>query len=370
MTGPAVLAKLVAKRLKRLPMNLLLRDLVAWEPREATSEGYSVAIACMHELPAVAIANLEFCSRLAHDRLEELILVFNCPEAQIPAIVTEAARRAPASMRVRLIGYDDRQGRVAARIHWGWVYSWLSWSLAIRAAKTRALIIHDLDALPLHPDFFERLYENWADSGAQFCGIHPYRSAAIGPEMNLLTTFELALDAEYMRRRFRPFDLFNKLRVVDGRVVDFDTMLLAQRESPGRALRPIDESTLVHPSRLICNYTDLVSGRSDLAGLDHALPVLAYFMYLGGDPTPMATARPGLEDQGSRSIALFDRTASIDGIKPESWAWMEKQIRRTEQARFGETRPEVSSYLAGIIRRAGASRTVGHEVGALAVPDR
>ncbi len=58
---------------------------------------------------------------------------------------------------------------------------------------------------------------------------------------------------------------------------------------------------------------------------------------------------------------MFGRTAFIDGIDPDAWAWMEKQIRRIEQTIFGGTRPEVESYLRGIIRRAGSRRTVGEE---------
>ena len=284
--------------------------------------------------------------------------------------MAEAIREASGSIRIRLIGYDPRQSRVAGSINWGWVYAWLSWSLAIRQARTRALIIHDLDAMPLHPNFFEQLYDNWLETGAQFCGIRAYRGNGVVESMGLVTTFELTIDVDHIRRHFRPFDLFNQLRIVDGRVVDFDTMLLAQRESPLRALRPIDESRLVHPSQLICQYTDLVSGRADYRGRDHALPVLAYFVYLGGDATPIDEARPGLDAEGSRSISVFGKSAYIDGIRPEAWAWMEKQIRRTEQARFGGTRPEVAAYLQGFIRRAGAHRTVGIEDGTLAVPDR
>jgi hypothetical protein len=56
-------------------------------------------------------------------------------------------------------------------------------------------------------------------------------------------------------------------------------------------------------------------------------------------------------------------------IPPEHWAWQEKQIRRIEQVLFGRSRPEVVDYLRGFIDRAGNSRTVGHECGAMAVAD-
>jgi hypothetical protein len=351
-------------------MNLMIRDLVTWEPQGEQVDGYSIAIACMRELAPVAIANLRLCARMNNARLHQLILVFDCPVDKIPASVAEAVREASSSLAVRLLGYNERQHRVTKWIDWGWVYSWASWSLAIRQAQTRVAIIHDLDAMPLSADFFEQIYDHWAEQKAQFCGIRPYRGNGIEEDMGLVTTFELALDVTFMRRTFRPFDLFNKLHLVGDRIVDFDTMLHAQWRSPHRAVRPIEETQLVHPSQLICQYTALVSGRTDFQGREHSLPVLAYFAYLGGDPIPLTTAGPHLAEEKSRSVPLFGRNAYIDGVTPQGWAWMEKQIRRIEQHCYGETRPEVASYLDGMIERAGSHRTVGNEAGTFAVPER
>ena len=93
-------------------------------------------------------------------------------------------------------------------------------------------------------------------------------------DMNLVRTYETAMDAAYVRGRFRPFDLFNKFRLVDGRLVNFDTCLYPQWQSPRRAVRSIDEAWLVHPSLLIGHFVELVSGHSNLKNVNHALPVL------------------------------------------------------------------------------------------------
>ncbi len=301
--------------------------------------------------------------------MRELILVFDAPVEEIPPAVVAAAREPSRGVPVRLLGYNPRQHWVAARINWGWVYSWMSWCLAIGQARTRAVLVHDLDALPLDASVFETIYDNWLEAGAHFCGIRVYSGNGVTPEMGLVTTYELALDVRYVRGRFRPFDLFNKLALVDGRVVDFDTMLHAQWLSPGRAVRPIEEVKLVHPSQLICHYTDLVSGRSDLGDRLHMLPILPYFFYLGGDGAAMESALPGLEEPDASTIDIFRHVACIGHLPPEQWAWLEKQIRRVEQALYGSTRPDVARYLEGFIRRAGSKRTVGRESGPTAVAD-
>jgi hypothetical protein len=324
----------------------------------------------MRALAPVAVANLRLCARQNSARLHELILVFDCPFEDIPARVGDVVREISSSIKVRLLGYGDRQHWLARRINWGWVYSWMSWSIALGQARTRTVILHDLDAMPVDPQLFEQLYDHWVEEGAEFCGIQRYVGHGVTEDMGLVTTYELALDAAHVRLRFRPFELFNKLDFVDGRVVDFDTVLHAQWQSPRRAVRSIDETQLVHPTQMICNYSDLVSGRSDFRDRSHTLMALPYFMYLGGDASQLTTAGPQLTKVEARSVALFGRDLRIDGVTPQQWAWMEKQIRRLEQAIFGETRREVAEYLGGFIRRAGRHRTVGVETGATAVADR
>ena len=362
--------KLYSKRIKRLPMNLMIRNLVRWEKQGPPEPGYSVVIACMRELAPVAIANLRLCALLNNSRLHELLLVFDCPTEQIPQSVRDAVKETSSSVSVQLIGYTDQQHQVAKRINWGWVYAWLSWSLALGQIKTRGAIIHDLDAMPLSPNIFDEIFDHWAQHGAEFCGIRPYSGSGVEDYMGLVRTFELALDVAFVRRTFQPFDLFNKLKIVDGRVIDFDTMLDAQRLSPRRVVEPIEEAQLVHPSQLICHYTNLVSGRTDFRDQQHMLPVLAYFMYLGGDPDPLTAATPHIADIHSEKMPFFGKTAFINGILPQGWAWMEKQIRRMEQHCFGETRQPIGAFLEGMASRAGTHRTVGKEAGEFAVPER
>lgn len=364
------LLKLLVKQVKRLPINTMIRNLVSWQSETSVSDGYTVVIACMKDLAPVAVANLRLCAASHDSRMREIILVFDCPVEQIPQLVKDTRNQCSGSALISLVGYNKRQYSVAKRIHWGWVYSWLSWCLAIRHVQTRAVIIHDLDAIPLSEDLFRKIYDNWLAAGAEFCGIRRYEGNGVCGEMELVATFELAIDTEYIRSTYSPYDLFNKLRVVDNRIVDFDTMLFAQWCSPRRALREIDESQLVHPSQLICQYTEFVAGRTIFRKRRHALPVLLYFMYLGGDPEPMLAATAYLRCVTSTQIPAFGRQVCIDGITPEGWAWMEKQIRRVEQYVYGATRAEVTSYLQGMMERSGESRTVGRESGEFAVSER
>jgi hypothetical protein len=363
------LAKKTFKQIKRFPMETAIRGLAEWVPMKDPEEGYTVVIACMNSLAPLAVANILLLDRQDRDNLREVVLVFDCPIGEIAPVVRRAVEEHAARFKITLVGYDERQYRVTRAINWGWVYSWLSWSLAIGRASTRAVIIHDLDAMPVAADFFERLYASWLETRPSFCGSHRYAKNGVTPEMGLVTTFELVLDAAYLRRRFKPFDLFNKLRLVDGRLVDFDTMLWVQHQSPDRVLRAVEETDLVHPTQLICNYTDLIAGRTNFQGRSHLLPILAYLLSIGNDPTALNELEAQLHP-GVRRVTLWGKELYLDGLSPACWAWMEKQIRRLEQGLFGHTRPEIAAILQPFIRFAGDRRTVGKEEGLLGVSDR
>jgi hypothetical protein len=361
--------RLKGKECKRMPMHLLLKNLVSWQPLSDPAPGYTVVIAAMGALAPLAVANLRLAARQSSTRMRELILVIDRPSDRIPDAIRDAARECSQFMRIRVLGYNRWQDFVARQINWGWVYSWLSWTLAIAHSTTRAVIIHDLDALPIHPRLFESLYDNWLRERAEFCGISQYSGNGVTAEMKLLKTCGLTVDAPYLRQRFRPFDLFNKLRLFEGRVVDFDTMLHVQMQSRRCAHFDDYESQLVHPSGVVCQYTDFVAGRTAFNGTCHNLLMLPYLAYLGGDSSMLGAVGRQVDRDSLRKIRLLGRELHIDAIPPAHWAWMEKQIRRLEHAVFGGTRPEVARYLAGFILRSGEFRTVGREKNLTAVED-
>jgi hypothetical protein len=103
------LTKLFLKQMKRLPMNAVLRKLVSWDAESEYREGYSVVIACMLDLAPVAVANLKMCAKMASPRLQEMILVFDCPVEQIPETLSRVVHEALPSINVSILGYDKHQ---------------------------------------------------------------------------------------------------------------------------------------------------------------------------------------------------------------------------------------------------------------------
>jgi len=332
-------------RLKRAPMVSSLRGLVSWEPMASPEDGYTVVIGCMAALPDVAVANLNLMQRMTIPSAREVVLVFDRPADQMPGGLAERIDEARGSMPVKLLHYSDRQHAVAERFKWGWVYAWMSWTIGIANSSTRHVLLHDLDAMPVNPDFFEQRYQLAKESGKAFFGIRWYKGNGIDPEDKLATTFEMVLDAQRLRAETNPIDGFNTIRKYDGRGVDFDTFLNSQTIIGSSGQSPIDEGDMVHPSQLICQYTDLMAGRNTTPMPRTNLPLMPAYMHIGGRSGPMNEISEHLERVGDARLPFMDRVLDVSKLTAQHWVWLDREARRLAEAATGAVGDELQRYL-------------------------
>ncbi len=332
-------------RLRRIPMNALLRHQVAWEPMPNPEPGYTPIIGCMAAIPEVALANVRLISRMDLSSAKEVILVFDRPPALMPEGFAERLDEARGGMPVRLLHYTDAQHAAADRIRWGWVYAWMSWTTGIANATTRHVILHDLDAMPIDPGFFERRYKLALESDATFFGIRWYRGNGIEHADRLTTTFEMVMDAARVREASEPYQAFNRIDLFNGKSVEFDTFLYTQSIIGNAEQAPIDETDVVHPSQMICQYTDLLAGRNTHAMPTTNLPLMPAYMSLGGRGDLLASISDHLASGGDHRLPFLGAELDVSALTVKHLDWLEAQTRRLEQAATGEVRPEIERYL-------------------------
>lgn len=344
-----------AARLRRAPMVAKLRGLVEWEPMTNPEEGFTVVIGCMAALPDVAVVNLNLIRRMETPSLKRVILVFDCPAQEMPEGLLKRIEAARGSVPVTVLNYSEHQASVARRIQWGWVYAWMSWTTGIAHATTRHVLLHDLDAMPVRADFFERRYQLAKAAGKSFYGIRWYKGNGIEPEDELTTTFEMVLDAVKVRAGTRPFDGFNDIRMHRGRSVDLDTFLGSQIRLGDSGQSPIDEGDMVHPSQMICQYTDLIAGRNTGAMAKTNLPLMPAYMHLGGQSEPMEAITRHLEGDGSARLPFMGRELDVSKLAPHHWTWLERETRKLGEAVAGGVGPELDRYLGLMRERVAAN---------------
>ncbi len=339
-----------AARLRRAPMVARLKDLAQWQPLNDPEEGLTVVIGCMAALPDVAVMNLNLIRRMSTPSLKEVVLVFDRPASQMPEGLLTRIEEAKGDVPVTVLNYTEHQYVVAKSIQWGWVYAWLSWSTGIAHAKTRHVLLHDLDAMPVKPDFFERRYQLARDSGKAFFGIRWYKGNGIEPEDHLATTFEMVLDAQVMRAKTRPIDGFNDIRKYKGRSVDLDTFLGSQIIVGQSGQAPINEGDMVHPSQLICQYTDHVAGRNAAPMPKTNLPLMPAYMHLGGHSEPLLEITRHLETDGTPRLPFMGKELDVSRLTAHHWTWLESETRKLGEAVTGSVGPELDKYL-GLMRQ-------------------
>ncbi|QJW92707.1 hypothetical protein [Frigoriglobus tundricola] len=338
-------------RLKRGVMRAVLAPLVSWAvPRGGGSEGYTIVIGCNHKLVPIAAANLCMLERQDLTGADRVLVVFDRTKAEMGAETERALRERYHRLPLEVLYYSKAQSRVSALFDWGWIYSWTSWSLGIKHARTRYVLLHDLDALLLRPQTLRERYEAIRTGDAEYLGIRYYMGGGVVPDDRLVTTFELIFDADFVRRQFRPIDLFNNVTRLGRRRVEFDTFLSAQNTAGRRGVLPLDTESMVHPSQMICQYVDYVNGRPIPPGINNIL-MIPYFFYLGGDPGPLREVLGQLKGTGSR-VRVLGRELDAGQLTAKHAAWYTDQAEKLERELNGGMRPEIQNYFDLITARA------------------
>ena len=347
-------ASSLARRLRRRLLTRSLEGLVEWERLDQPKPGYTIVIGCVTDLAGIALANLRALERCDLSRCQELLLVFDRPLSEVH-VLNELPERVGGTP-VRVMGYSSVQARKSRRIGWGWVYSWLSWSIGVGAAETRAVCLHDLDAMPLAEDLFERLFDEFERSGVIFQGVRPYSGNGFVEADRFVTTYEMFLDAEVLRERARAIEAFSRFGKRDGDWVDYDTFLYLEERLGGRHLFEVDPEELFHPSQLLCQYTDHLNEPERLPLGGGNLSLLAYLLHVGGDSAPLEAARRALET-GATSVPVGPKELDLAALPSGRLDWQETQVQRLESFLYGGVRPEVSGWLAAMRAALSAAGT-------------
>lgn len=339
--------KYLAARLSRIPLRTAIRPLVRWSPLLEPRDGYTVIIGCSTQLVGMLGVNLRMVAAQRRENLAEVIIVFDRRRSEAHAALEARLRQDHPDLPVRFLYYSLAQERVARIIRWGWVYSWMSWCKGIAQTTTRYAVLHDFDAILIRPDVLEERYTEIRRRGHEFIGVRNYEGNGVQASDNLVTTFELIFDAVFVRRTFRPIEIFNHVTTFNGRTVDFDTFLYAESRYGTRSVLPVHEEDMVHPSQMICQYVDHQNGRLPAIEPNNLL-LIPYFMYLSGDPNPLRRQFRDLRQRRGRSVLCFDRPADLSRLSASHAAWLTKQSLRLERAIAGEPREEVRSYFEEI----------------------
>jgi len=348
-------------RVQRFALRLVLARLARWTPLDEPRDGYTVIIGCNSRLPGLLMANLRMLTMQDRTGLDRIFAVIDRPESEVGSRIYSLVREEFPNLPVDLLYYSPTQSRVTRAMRWAWVYSWLSWSIGLAATRTRYVLLHDLDSMLIASSLLRRRYETIVSRGHEYLGTAFYEGNGVIQEDGVVKTYELILDAAYFRSRFRPIDAFNHVTDEGGRCVDWDTFLWAQKQGGQRSVLPIPEQDMVHPSQMICQFTQLLDAGVQPSRQSN-LYMLPYFEYIGGLRAPMLNLTRHLRQAGDKKVPFYGVTLRTCGLSVEHAAWLRKQAYRLEQAVRGSVRPDVKAYFDAVAWIAECNTTVAEDV--------
>jgi hypothetical protein len=314
--------------LRREQLRRKIAGLVDWEPLSAPSGGCTAIIGACSKLPDILIANLRCLWISRWPDLKQVFAVVDCMKPEFPIGMERYVAGAFPELKIEFLYYSFDQSNFAELIKLPFVYSWLSWCIALKHTTTAHVLFHDYDALLLGAKLRER-YRRFAASGTKIQGIKWYQNNGVEKDDHLATTFEAFMDTAWLRS-FQPIALFNKLRIIEGRSIDFDTTLDIQHRflnSGQRSIMPMAADELVHPTQMIHQYT--MFRRSPGAALPcFSVPMIPFFHYLGGRTEAIERATRALELSTREDIDLLgDGTRmNLSTLNVPEVDWLLKQI--------------------------------------------
>lgn len=334
-----------------------LSGLVQWEPMDQPLSGCTVIIGMCSRLPHVLTANLRCLAKSRWTELRAVVVAVDATDLVDRQAIERRAQQLFSDIPVQFTYYSKHQSRVADDIRLPCPYAWLSWCIALREVKTQHTLIHDYDALILGKTLQER-YKTFCTSNAKVQGITWYATNGVEPSDRLATTFEQFCDSQWLRS-LHPLELFNVLRIKNGRSIHYDITLDVQErllDRGDRQIMPMNADELVHPSQMIHQYT--MFGKYPARSLPcSAMPMIPFFSFLGGDDRAFDRAVGALRHDDYRDVDLFgDGTrVNLSELDVAAVDWSCKQMVQAALKLGVEPNPSIYAYGVALYGCAKAS---------------
>ncbi|NHA15360.1 hypothetical protein [Thioalkalivibrio sp. XN279] len=263
--------------------------------------------------------------------MTKVIVVVDGPAGCIDPAIESQATAVLSGTPLKFFYYSARQSAIAEKLCLPYLYSWLSWSIGISHATTRHILLHDYDALLLDNSITNR-FSLFKESKAKVQGISWYNVNGICRDDRLATTFEAFVDLEWLLG-FPPIKMFNQIGYKSGHTRDYDTLLELQHkhlEPEKRAIVPMNEESLVHPTQMIHQYT-MFRRDPHKAMPCGSLPMIPFFEWLSGADSAIRAVTQRINSSANPAAVDFfgdGRMLNFSLLHIDSVDWNLKQMVR------------------------------------------
>lgn len=322
----------------------LLRPMLRWSHRQGDRPGYSIVLGVPWMLRDLLGVNLDFVRRCDRADLDQIHLVFDRKLQPGGDAFVEKIRRDYHDLPLSFHWHAPAAGRLIERTNNASLFACMNWTLGLTAARTRYVLLHDFDLYPIAPDYFQRLFQTLRDQQLHFTAYERTHFDGLTDDDNILGTWSLGIDADWLRSNFKPVHCFHAVAPVSGRLRSLDGLTHIETKTDRRALcTPFEKQEMMHVTNLCSIYLRYRGGRDFEPAW--RLHLLWYLQYLAGDEQPMRQATRIMQAGGSSVIAVDGPGVDFSNTHVTCGNVARDAVRRMETALHGAVRDEVAEYL-------------------------
>jgi len=330
--------------LGRESVKLALRPLLRWRRMLEPEEGFSIVLGVPWDLRHLLGVNLRFMSRTNLTDLRRVHLVFDRRARPGMNELEAEARRQFPHLPLAFDHYPAAAGRLVEAVNVSTFYNSMNCATALPAVTTRYAVMHDFDLYPLVPNYFQAIVTRMREDGLRFCGIQRTHFDGLTDEDDIIGTWCLGVDVEWLREKYRPIDIFHKVERVRGQWVTLDPFSSIQRRTPERGLaQPLDSSAFCHVGNLCASYMRYRSGQR--VRFAWKLHYLWYLEAISGQDRLLAitVAMDSAQDGVLRIDGGFEE--DFGGVDPTCANVLRGELTTMDGFLYGRCRAHVAQYV-------------------------
>lgn len=337
------------QKLARDPVKWLLRPLLRWEPPAEQKPGYTVVLGVPWMLRELLPVNLRFIQKMNNAELDRINIVFDRPPQPEGDAVIAATKAAFPDLPLHFQFHRPLPGRIIKRVNRSKFYASMNWYLGLSASRTRYAVLHDFDLFPYDPDFFAKIVANMRDHQLRFSGAEHTHFDGLTDDDALIGTWELGVDAQWLRQTYRPTQCFHAVIKVNSRWVDLDAFSAIQYRTPQRRLAPdVGPQSFAHVKNLCSTYLLYAEGKP--ARIAWRLHFLWYLRQLAGREGYIEQIAAQMDDADSPHLAVDGHDIDFSTVDASCAAVLRRNLEPMERTLYGSMRPNVDAYIDSMHR--------------------
>ena len=343
------------KRYVRKSVQAILNPFLRWgRPREI-AEGYSIILGAPWNLRHLLRINLLFLSKTDLTHVRRVLVVFDRTRREGANDFVDGIKREFASLPLAFYFHPTVPGGIVRIVNQSKFYASLNWVTGIKNCPTRYAILHDFDLYPLQSDFFRNIFAALKTENLCFCGAEYTHWDGLTDEDRILGTWELGMDADWLRNTCKPIDCFHKYAPIGGRLHDVDAFSYIQSRTPERALvHGANGLPYCHVTNLCSTFLRLTKGEK--VNVAWRLHTLWYLESLPEDTRRLRAITEHMNAAKSPVLTVNNRMIDFSTVHVTCANVLDRDLMLMENFLYGSCRDVVREYVdafSGFLRKHG-----------------